>query len=67
MAVFGKDRVAIRVSPTGRYNDMYDSDPVKLYSYLFGKLQEMGIAFIEIKEQGSADLSNKKYLIGEEN
>jgi len=56
VAVFGKDRVAIRVSPTDRYNDMYDSDPVKLYSYLFGKLQEMGIAFIEIKEQESAGL-----------
>jgi N-ethylmaleimide reductase len=26
--VFGKGRVGIKLSPVGRYNDMYDSDPV---------------------------------------
>jgi 2,4-dienoyl-CoA reductase-like NADH-dependent reductase (Old Yellow Enzyme family) len=32
--VFGKDKVSLRVSPTGRCNDIFDSDPIKLYSYL---------------------------------
>ena len=31
--VFGKERTGVRVSPTGRFNDMFDSDPLKLYSY----------------------------------
>lgn len=28
--VFGYDRVAVRLSPTGRYNGMYDSNPLAL-------------------------------------
>lgn len=32
--VFGADRVGIRITPSGRFNSMYDSDPIKLYSYL---------------------------------
>lgn len=32
--VFGKDRVGIRVSPVGRFNDMFDSQPLETYSYL---------------------------------
>ena len=61
MAVFGKDRVGIRVSPTGRFNDMYDSDPVALYTHFIKKLDEKGIAFLEIKEAGKMlDQPNEK-------
>lgn len=35
ISVFGKGRVGIKVSPIGRFNDMYDEDPIKLYTYLF--------------------------------
>jgi len=35
IAVFGKDRVGIRVSPTGRYHQMFDSNPKDLYKHLF--------------------------------
>ena len=48
--VFGKGRVGLRISPTGRINDMFDSDPIPLYSYLLERLNEKGIAFVEIKE-----------------
>ena len=37
--VFGKGRVGLRISPTGRINDMFDSDPIPLYSYLNRKEQ----------------------------
>ena len=50
--VFGKERTGLRVSPTGRIGDMYDSDPLKLYSYFIKKADEKGIAFVEIKEAG---------------
>ncbi|MFH5804726.1 alkene reductase [Alienimonas sp. DA493] len=46
--VWGKERVGIRVSPLGSFNDMTDSDPLSLYSYFFGELQNRGIAFLEI-------------------
>lgn len=32
--VFGADKVGIRFSPTGRYNDMYDSNPVELMRHI---------------------------------
>jgi len=56
--VFGKGRVGIRISPTGRANDMFDSDPIATYSYLLKKLNEKGIAFVEIKE--AASISKEK-------
>ena len=35
--VFGKGRVGLRISPTGRVNDMFDSAPIPLYTYLLEK------------------------------
>lgn len=35
ISIFGKGRVGIKVSPIGRFNDMYDEDPIELYTYLF--------------------------------
>jgi len=33
ISVYGANKVAVRLTPTGRYNDMYDSDPLKLMTY----------------------------------
>lgn len=63
IAVFGKERTGIRISPTGRVNDMFDSDPLPLFSYFLKKLDEKGIEFIEIKEsanQKSWDFKNEE-------
>lgn len=38
IAVFGKDRTGIRVSPVGRSEEMFDSNPLVTYSYLMSKL-----------------------------
>ena len=50
ISVFGKGRVGIRVSPCGRVGDMYDSDPLALYSYFLKELDKKGICHVEIKE-----------------
>lgn len=50
MQVFGKGKVGIRISPTGRVNDMYDSNPLATYSYLLKELDKRQIGFVEIKE-----------------
>lgn len=34
LKVYGAGRVGIKISPVNRVNDMCDSDPLKLYSYL---------------------------------
>ena len=46
--VWGKGRVGIRVSPLGSFNGMTDSDPATLYESLFDRLEERGLAFLEV-------------------
>ena len=46
--VWGPDRVAVRVSPLGSFNGMSDSDPLALFSHLFGELEGRGIAMLEV-------------------
>jgi N-ethylmaleimide reductase len=46
--VLGGDRVGIKISPCGRVQDMYDSDPLSLYSYFLQELSTRNIAFVEI-------------------
>ncbi len=48
--VWGVDRTGIRVSPTGTFNDMHDDDPVATYGAFAKKLNDKGIAFIEVVE-----------------
>lgn len=48
--VWGRERVGIRVSPTGSFNDMYDDNPVETYGVLARGLDRLGIAFIEVVE-----------------
>ncbi|MDT8320948.1 MAG: ferritin-like domain-containing protein [Xanthomonadales bacterium] len=45
-----QERIGIRVSPTGSFNDMYDEDPVATYEAFAHKTQEAGLAYIEVVE-----------------
>ena len=54
--VWGPERVGIRLSPTGSFNDMKDNDPVETYGALAEHLNESRIAYVEVVEdsfQGS--------------
>ncbi len=46
----GADRVGVRLSPFGTYNDVGDSDPIKLYSYLLERLNRLGVAYVSLIE-----------------
>lgn len=48
--VFGAGRVGLKISPIGRNGDMFDSDPVALFTYLFKELSKRNVAFIELKD-----------------
>ena len=52
IAVFGADRVGVKVSPLGRFQDMCDSDPIATYSYFFEELSKRKVAFVEVMEKG---------------
>lgn len=46
--VWGADRVGVRISPLNSYNDMKDSDPVALTTYVATELDRRGIAFLDL-------------------
>jgi N-ethylmaleimide reductase len=44
----GSDRVGLRLSPLNSYNDMIDSDPIALISYLATRLNEFKLAYLHV-------------------
>lgn len=67
VGVWGAQRTGIRVSPTGTFNDMHDDDPVATYGALAGRLNDSGIAYIEVVEdsfQGSSVAGRPEAVIG---
>jgi len=55
--ILGGDRVGIRLSPTGTFNSMSDSDPQSLNDYLVAQLNPYQLAYIHLVERfaGSED------------
>ena len=48
VGVWGADRVGVRISPLNSYNDMLDSDPVGLTTYVSSQLSQRGIAYLHL-------------------
>jgi N-ethylmaleimide reductase len=46
--VWGSDRVGLRLSPINSYNDMRDSDPVGLVTWLAERLNEFNLAYLHM-------------------
>lgn len=44
------DRVGVRLSPLGRYNDMQDSTPVQTFTQAAKELNRMGLAYLHVLE-----------------
>lgn len=50
VAVWGKGRVGLRLSPTSPWNGMSDSNPLALYTYLAAQLKNRGLAYLHVLE-----------------
>ena len=48
--VFGNDRVGVRLSPHGSFNDISESDPVKLFSHVAEALNRVAPVYIHLVE-----------------
>jgi len=48
--VWGADRVGVRLSPSGTYGSMSDSNPQETFGYAAEKLDEKGIAYLHVVE-----------------
>ena len=51
--VVGEDRVGVRLSPNGETQGVNDSNPNELFTAAATRLQEIGIAFLELREQNA--------------
>ncbi|MBW4607772.1 MAG: alkene reductase [Hassallia sp. WJT32-NPBG1] len=54
--VWGANRVGVRLSPSGTYNDMRDSNPLETFGYAAQALDKFGLAYLHIFEAVEADI-----------
>ena len=62
----GGNRVAVRISPGGRWNGMSDSDPDALFDYVAKELNRFGLAYLHIIEprvRGNVVVAEGQYAI----
>jgi N-ethylmaleimide reductase len=48
--VWGADKVGVRLSPQGSFNDMRDSDPAATFAYATEQLDRFGLAYLHVIE-----------------
>ncbi|AAU93057.1 NADH-dependent flavin oxidoreductase, Oye family [Methylococcus capsulatus str. Bath] len=48
--VWGADRVGVRLSPLGTFNDMGDADPEATFGYVAERLNDFGLAYLHVVE-----------------
>ncbi len=57
--VWGADRVGIRISPLGTFNDIADDDPETTFGYVAGMLSAYRLAYLHVVNPAIATLENK--------
>jgi N-ethylmaleimide reductase len=50
IVVWGAGRVGVRLSPYGTFNDMKDSNPIALFTYVLQELEKRKIAYVHLIE-----------------
>lgn len=55
-AEIGSDKVGVRLSPSGTFNDMSDSDPQKHFTYICEKLNDFNLAYLHIIDALEGDI-----------
>jgi N-ethylmaleimide reductase len=56
VSVWGAERVGIRLSPSGTFNSMSDSNPKATFGYLIEQLNRFNLAYLHLLEPSEADL-----------
>jgi N-ethylmaleimide reductase len=63
VTVWGAERVGIRLSPSGTFNDMTDSDPETFFVYLLGQLNRFGLAYLHVVDALESDIRHGANVI----
>lgn len=56
VAACGSGRVGVRLSPSGTFNDMSDSDPNALFTYVIEQLNQFNLAYLHIVDALEGDI-----------
>lgn len=64
VAEIGAGKVGIRLSPRGQANAIADSDPLALFSHVYGELDKRGLAYLHVVETfgGKPDPEGEKLI-----
>lgn len=54
--IWGPDRIGVRLSPLGSFNDMSDANPEETFGYIAEKLSDYGLAYLHIVNPAAAAL-----------
>jgi N-ethylmaleimide reductase len=63
IAVFGKGKVGVRLSPYGTFDDMYDSNPIALFGYVLEQLNARQIAYVHVIEPRSSSAGGNDNVV----
>ena len=66
ISVFGADRVGIKLTPCGRFQDMFDENPKELMAYFLAELNNRNVAFIEVCQSSETMRSLNLWGVEEE-
>lgn len=55
ISVWGPDRVGIRFSPTGTFNDMSDENPQETFGYVLDQVSKLDIAYVHLVDMLDGD------------
>ncbi len=61
--VWGADRVGIRLSPSGTFNDMTDSNPETFFVYLVEQLNPLNLAYLHVVDALEGDIRHGAKVI----
>lgn len=64
--VWGPGRVGVRLSPSGAFNDMRDSDPRATFGHLVRELDRLNIGYVHIPEAAESDVRHGQQIPGYE-
>lgn len=59
----GAERVGIRLSPSGTFNDMADSNPEAIFGYLLTELNRLNLAYLHIVDALEGDIRHGAKVI----
>ncbi|MBN9085012.1 MAG: alkene reductase [Rhizobiales bacterium 62-17] len=62
VAVVGKDRVGVKISPRIKFNDVVEPDAEEVYPVVARELSECGIAYLHGARQGAYEVHNLRAL-----